>query len=146
MKITFLPLLLGVLLLFSSCQKKQTGNSSVYMTANIKPKTESSSSVLYDQANIVTKKQNRNLSIDGLNDNSQEIQIILKNYSGVGTYQLDSSGLGATGIYTSDLINFKKSISGTVTITNTALYIIGSYSFICADSTVVSEGRFEVLP
>ena len=146
MKITFLPLLLGVLLLYSACQKKQSGNTSIYMTASITPKSAGTNTVIYDQTNIVTKKLNRYLSIDALNGNSQEIQLVLKNYTGIGTYQLDSSGLGATGIYTGDLINFKKSLSGTVIITNTALYIIGTYSFTCVDSTVVSEGRFEVLP
>jgi len=145
-KITNLAIALMAFTLVSACKKKDTGNSSIYLSANYVPANGSSIALGYNSSEITSKKVTGYYSIDAIDGDGREVTLVMNDYTGVGTYLLDTAGTRASAVVTTDQINFKKAVYGTITITNTSLYLIGTFSFTCIDSTKVSGGKFQVLP
>ncbi len=115
------------------------------------------------QATIASLPTGDNLIIQGSNSDGKSIQLIVGNYTGTGTYEINSSGLNVnTGIYTeTDIANptntqiwqapYPSSSSiGTIKITEeTAAAVKGEFSFKAEnarDTTVkdITEGLFNL--
>ena len=59
-----------------------------------------------------------------------------------GTFSLDSTQLNNYAEYITSVSTFKLAKSGSITITSISPDVVGTFSFTCTDSTVVTNGKF----
>ncbi len=72
-------------------------------------------------------------------DGAPGISFLINSFSGAGTYTIGSAG--NSGNYLKSLAYASSAATGTISITAVSPYS-GTFSFVCADGTVISGGRF----
>ncbi len=83
--------------------------------------------------------------ISGEDANGKKIRIVLIDNSGTGTIQIGTGNAAAYYYPGGSTTSYTYATSGSVTITSLTPDIAGTFSFTCADSTVVTNGSFSVL-
>jgi hypothetical protein len=159
-------LLFALSVSFISCDKDDDDSSSGSvgqgtMTAKIDG-TNFSNSNNVGQATLATLPTGDNLIIQASNSDGKSINLVVWNYTGAGTYEINSSGLNPnTGIYTeTDISNptntqiwqapYQNSSIGTIKITEeTSSAVKGEFNFMAknaSDSSVtdITEGFFNL--
>lgn len=149
-------LLITLSISFISCDKDDDDNSSGSvgentMTAKIDG-TSFSNSNSVGQATIASLATGDNLVIQASNSDGESINLIVWNYSGTGTYEINSSGTNPnTGIYTeTDISNptntqiwqapYQNSSVGSIKITEeTSTAVKGEFNFIAKNASDNSE-------
>ncbi|MEW4924380.1 DUF6252 family protein [Algibacter sp. 2305UL17-15] len=105
LKQIMLFVMMGSLLTITSCSKDDDSSGggevgSGTMTANVDGASYKNFNNL-GQATLATTNGKKNLVIQSSNSNGQSINIVIWNYTGPGTYKIESTGLNAnTAIYT----------------------------------------------
>lgn len=135
-KVVLITIALAGMTLFSGCKK--TGSTSGTIKATINGVDFSTNHCIVHSGS--------HLAVDGGSYRSTPpsayIMLDIYHYTGVGTYNITDSTVGAAVDSSATVIPI--AIYGTVVVTATSPNIVGTFSFTCADSTKVTNGSFNV--
>lgn len=142
LNITLIALALGGSATFFSCKKSSSSTPVYTMTATV-------NGVAFNATNCYADTSGGNFNIYGGNFAGKYpdypfilLSLSLGNYTGAGTYALGTTWMAMGWVDSSNAVQ-PASIRGTVDITAVSPEVTGTFSFVCGDSTTVTNGSFK---
>lgn len=139
---------IAVMVSLGSC-KKNNSDPTTYFIATISSASQTTTQAFGTVSEDSSNSGSGAIGIHGANlDQSnnpvQIINIILQNFSGPGTYNIDGTGTYAYATYSPDGNPGYVSKNGSITITAVQPYLTGTFNFTTTDSTRITSGKFSV--